>query len=146
MPAQAGIRWPSVAFAGIERMDSRFRGNDRTRKRAAAKYVPVVANGSTHRHLSNFRRRPFQEPDDPRVRNYLKLLALATLQLDALWCNAGQQTSAQTAVFVGLALLFEYRKGTFLHASVSALEAPLIQRTANQSGVYVAHTVPQIVL
>jgi hypothetical protein len=45
----------------------------------------------------------------------LQLLALTALQLDALLRNAGQQASAQTAVFLGLALLREYGNDTFLH-------------------------------
>ena len=48
----------------------------------------------------------------------MKPLALSALQLDALRRNAGQQASAQTAVFVGLALLLEYSNDAFLHFSV----------------------------
>jgi hypothetical protein len=91
--------------------------------------------------------RSFQVPDDPRVRNHLKLLALATLQLDALRGNAGQQTSTQTAVFLGLARLLEYSNAAFLHFSVLAPKVcALTQRRANQSGVYGEATARQIAL
>ena len=63
--------------------------------------------------------RRFQEPDNPRVRNDLKLLALATLQLDALRGDTGQQASAQAAVFLGLALLLEHSNAAFLHFQFS---------------------------
>jgi hypothetical protein len=77
----------------------------------------------------------------------LKLLALAALQLNAFLRNAGQQTSTQTAVFLGLALLLEYRDDAFLHFLVPFLKvAPVTQGSANQSGVYGEATAPQISL
>ena len=66
----------------------------------------------------------FQDPGDSGVWNHLKPLALSALQLDALRRNAGQQASAQTAVFVGLALLLEYSNDTFLHFQSSFPFAP----------------------
>jgi hypothetical protein len=66
----------------------------------------------------------------------LKPLALSALQLDALRRNPGQQASAQTAVFVGLALLLEYGNDAFLHFQSSFPKfAPFAQCDANQSGV-----------
>ena len=68
------------------------------------------------------------EPDDPRVWNHLKPLALAALQLDALRGNAGQQASTQTAVFVGFARLLKYSNDAILHFSVLAPTfVPVIQ-------------------
>ena len=120
MPAKAGIQ---SRHYGIQTLDSRFRGNDGNGTRGAVSARPATSVTLQNRYslsegqiaASGLGWRRFQEPDDPRVRNHLKPLALATLQLDALRGNAGQQASTQTAVFVGLTRLLEYSNDAFLH-------------------------------
>jgi hypothetical protein len=65
----------------------------------------------------------------------LKPLAFSALQLDALRRNAGQQASAQTAVFVGLGLLLEYSNDAFLHFPGLFPDISFIDRKANLGGV-----------